>query len=221
MKRLTLPLAVVVVSIAAASSARAQCAFDGPSKAKGFKTNLVRAFAPCPSITFPAPNSQTGTGVPTCAPPKDYSLHNGGFIPRGSGCSVSAKAKLESPCSAGIGTQDCMNIALKAQCTGVTFVDGITPTNEPGWSLNIVARATIDDPDFGDMTTINYPVNIVFPQPVKGKFSLKANTSSILLGLGLEPLPACSEVEIVSLSIKDPDDHIFAKIGAGTRPFGF
>jgi len=222
MKKLTLSLVGVIVLVGAASSAHAQCAFDGPSKAKGMKTSLIRAFAPCPSITFPAPNSQTGTGVPTCAKPYEYGAEPGDngssdteFNAK-SECGVSLTAKLESPCSVPPG--DCMNVAIKARCHGITD-DGVTPTNYPGYKLNIVTRATIDDRTFGDMTVINYPVNIEFPQAYKGKLSLKTDTNTVLTGLGLTTLPACSEVEIVSLSVQDFDGNIFAKLGAGTHPF--
>ena len=210
---------VAVAACCVATNASAQCAFDGPSKAKSIKTSLVRAFVPCPSITFPAPNSQTGTGVPTCAPPFEYG--EGGTLDKKfngrSECGVSLTAKLESPCAVPPG--DCMNVAIKARCKGITL-EGVTPTSEVGWKLNIVARATIDDRTFGDMTVINYPLNIEFPQAYKGKLSLKTDTNTVLTGLGLTTLPACSEVELVSLSVQDPDGNIFAKLGAGTHPGG-
>jgi hypothetical protein len=215
MRKVIVPLVVGAVCCAAVT-AHAQCAFDGPSKAKGFKTSLVRAFAPCPSVTFPIPNSQTGTGVGTCAPPFPYSDPRA-FARKNSGCTVSTSAKLESPCSMPAG--DCMNVSIKAKCTGLTL-EGVTPSDadDQGYKLNIVTRATIDDRTFGDMTSINFPVSIPFSIPVRGKMSLETNTNTLLDDLGLETLPPCSEVEIVSLSVQDPDGNIYAKLGAGTHP---
>ncbi len=217
MRKLTVSLAAVCLVSFAAASAHAQCAFDGPAKAKGIKTSLIRSFAGCPSITFPIPNSQTGTGVPTCAPPYAHSSFL--FANKGSGCSFQTSAKLESPCSFG-SSGDCMNLKLKAKCSGIVQSDGTTPDDTPGWKLATVSRATLNDPDNGDMTVINFPVVIAFPQPVKGKMSFSQDTNHILNALGLASLPACSEVEVVSLTVQDPGSNPFAKIGAGTRPKG-
>jgi len=217
MRKLTVSLAAVALVSFAAASAHAQCAMDGPAKAKGIKTSLIRSFAACPSITFPAPNSQTGTGVPTCAPPYAHSPYQ--FAPKSSGCSFQTSAKLESPCSFN-STGDCMNLALKAKCSGILEPDNVTPTSTPGWKLATVSRATLNDPDNGDMTVINFPVIISFPPPVKGKMSFKTDTNHVLNGLGLASLPSCTQVEVVSLTVQDPASNPFAKIGAGTRPKG-
>ena len=108
MRKLTISLAAVALVGFAAASAQAQCDFNGPGKAKGIKSSLIRSFAGCPSITFAGPNSQTGGGTPTCAPPYAHSPH---FFDEVKGkCDFQAKAKKEDPCSDGSGvpwvTQD-------------------------------------------------------------------------------------------------------------------
>jgi hypothetical protein len=117
-------------------------------------------------------------------------------------------------------TGDCMNLKLKAKCSGVLEPDNVTPTSTPGWKLATVSRATLNDPDNGDMTVINFPVIISFPPPVKGKMSFSTDTNHVLNGLGLASLPSCTQVEVVSLTVQDPASNPFAKIGAGTRPKG-
>jgi hypothetical protein len=216
MKRLTLSLAAIIV-IASVAGAHAQCAMDGPAKAKGLKTSLIRSFAGCPSITFPSPNSSTGGGVPTCAPPYAHSTFL--FDNKSGGCSFSAGAKIESPCSNGQ-PGDCMNLSFKASCKGVLESDGVTPVAGGGWAMSTVGRATLNDPDNGDMTVIDFPIQIPFGVADKGKFGTKTNTNLLLEQLGLPALPACTQVEVVSLAVQDPGGNPFAKLGAGTRPKG-
>jgi hypothetical protein len=216
MKKLAV-FAVLFAAFAFTVNAHAQCAFDGPAKAKGMKTSLIRSFAGCPSITFASPNSSTGGGVPTCAPPYAHSsflFHN-----KNGSCSFSTSAKLESPCS-NSQPGDCMNLSIKASCKGVLESDGVTPVSGSGWSISTVTRATLNDPDNDDMTVIDFPVQIPLSVAVNGSFNSKTNTHILLDNLGLPALPACTQVEVISLAVQDPDGNPFARIGAGTRPKG-
>jgi hypothetical protein len=113
-----------------------------------------------------------------------------------------------------------MNLSIKTGCKGVVESDGVTPVSGPGWALSTVSRATLNDSDNGDMTVIDFPVLIAFPAASKGKFKRKTNTNELLADLGLPALPACTQVEVVSLAVQDPGGNPFAKLGAGTRPKG-
>jgi hypothetical protein len=151
--------------------------------------------------------------VPSCAPPYAHSEFQ--FDNKSGSCNFNTSAKVEDPCKDGSGVP-CMNLSIKSGCKGV--VDALNvPTSASGWSISTVSRATLNDPDNGDMTVIDFPVQIPFPAASKGKLSVKTNTNTILNGLGLAALPACSQVEVVSLSIQDPGGNPFAKLGAGTR----
>lgn len=77
-------------------SALAQCDFDAPAKARGLKSDMVRAFVPCGSgITFASPNTAAASDTPGCTPPTTYS----DFLFNDKGkCSVKSSDKLESPC---------------------------------------------------------------------------------------------------------------------------
>jgi len=217
MRKLTISLAAIALVGFTAAGASAQCDFNGPGKAKGIKSSLIRSFAGCPSVTFPGPNSQTGGGTPTCAPPY---AHSGYLFDEVKGkCDFSAKAKLEDPCAFN-GTGPCMNLSLKIGCSGVLRDDAITPVNgddDAGWALSTVSRATLNDPDNGDMTVIDFPVNVPMSIPKSGKFSAKTDTNHILDLLGLPALPSCAQIEVLSLSVQDPGGNPFAVIGSGTH----
>jgi hypothetical protein len=208
--------AVVVIgtSALAAGDAFAQCAVDGPYKAKGIKTSLIRSFAGCPSATFVIPNSQTGTGVPTCAPPFAHSQYE---FSRPGYCHFSFSAKLMDPCPA-LGPSPCTITTIHVYCTGILDPGGSTLTNTSGWVMSMVLRMTLDDPDNGDMTVIDAPVRVGLPAAVDGRFSLLADLPTLQPTLGLSALPACSQLELVHATLQDPDGNPFAKLGGGTRP---
>jgi len=218
MRKLTVSLAAVALVGFVAASAHAQCAFDGPAKAKGIKSSLIRSFAACPSITFPVPNSTTGTDVPTCSPPYAHSPFF--FANKGSGCSFQTSAKLESPCTFNSTSSDCMNLSLKAKCSGVLKPDNATD-DSPGWKLTTVSRATLNDPDNGDMTVINFPVSFTYSTPEDGEMEIDSSSAEALVplvGANGAALPACTSIEVVDVKIKDPDGRPFARLGGATVP---
>lgn len=218
MKKLLISTAVLATVAFLAGSANAQCDFDDAAKAKGMKTSMVRSYVGCSgSITYAAPNSQTGTGVPTCAPPLPHSPFV--FDNKKGSCSFQTKGKIEAPCKNGSG-DDCYNLQIKAKCTGINDPDTVTPIESGGWSLSTVTRATLDDSGNGDMTVINFPIQVAFQQASKGKIQLKTDSNEILDGLGLAALPPCATVELLTLKIKDPAGDPFATIGSSGRPKG-
>ena len=218
MKSLKLSAVLAAAASLFAGDAFAQCAFDGPAKAYGLTTSLVRAFAGCPAGSFPAPNSQTGTGVPTCSPPYAHSPYE---FDDSSYCKVRLRAKLEDPCSTG-SSSPCTGITGSISCERIMQPggNGMIPAHTHGWVLSMVVRVTLDDLDLGDMTVIDFPIRIQLKGPSGGKliddFRLESNTLSLD-----DLIPPCAEVELVSMSLQDPDGMPFAKIGGGARPRGF
>ena len=206
-----------MVALFTASTASAQCDFNYPNKAKGLKSDMVRAFVPCGSgITFAAANTASQSGTPGCAPTTTYSSFQ--FSDKGK-CSIKSKHKLESPCSTG-SPFDCSNLTLQAKCSGVTIADGVTPIQGPGWLLNTLARATLDDRQNGDQTVIDFPASFEFPDASKGKLKLKADTHgllTLLFGPGNE-LSACTQLETLQVKIVDPLNRPFATMGSSSRP---
>jgi hypothetical protein len=200
-----------------ASGAYAQCAFNTPGKAKTLKSDLVRAYSACPSITFAAPNTSTETSTPACGPP--VPLSNRFFDSEKGKCTIKSKAKVETPCKDGA-VDSCMNVKIKAKCTHLLLPDGMSPENAGGWTLNTISRATFDDPLGGDMTVVDFPAKFDFPQAKNGKIKLKADTNSLLAGLfgAGSNLPACAYLEILGFSVVDPNGNVFAKQGVGAKP---
>lgn len=234
MRRFSIFLAAIALVSFTASIALAQCAFDAPSKAKGMKTDMVRAMVTCGGITFPTPTTLTNAGVPACSPVTPYSAYV--FTPadplaKNKGkCSVKTKTKFESPCSDGsvdpitLLPQDCSNTSLQAKCGGVLNSDGATPvdglTGGQGWALKTVARVTFDDKASGDMTIIDFPAQFNLPDAKKGKLKGKFDTNTLLnelFGDG-SALPGCTMLELKSIAIADPDGNNFAVVGSSSRP---
>jgi len=208
--------AVTAVALFTANTASAQCDFDAPGKAKGMKSDMVRAFVPCGSgITFPSPNTATVAGTPGCVPPTPYSDFL--FDAKGK-CSVKSSAKLESPCSTGT-PGDCSNVTLQAKCGGITNPDGITPISGPGWKLATISRASLNDKANGDMTVIDFPAKFDMGLAAKGKLKMKSDTHALLFSLfgpGNE-LSYCTNLETISVKINDPSGRNFASQGSSTR----
>jgi len=200
--------------------ARAQCAFNGPTKAGLIKSSLVRHYATCPSETFPAPNTSSNTDTPGCAPPYPSSVYQ--FGPKGS-CTFQMKTKLEDPCPDGC-PDPCMRFRYKLKCTDVRdassepIAAGGTGT---GWSLTQVFRATLDDAVRGDMTIVEIPTSVNVPAGDHGKLSMNVDPVDtgllpFFFGCPAHP-PACSSFQLQSLALRDPGGNIFAVLGSSTR----
>jgi hypothetical protein len=81
----------------------------------------------------------------------------------------------------------------------------------PG-TLNVVLRATIEDRDGGDMTTVDYLIQ--FPFQVQGnKAALKTTANARLNQLGLPGLPGCSSIEVLGIHVLDENGNAFATPG--------
>lgn len=217
MGRITTMLAVGGLVLGAAADARAQCAFDAPAKAKVTKSSLVRAYAACPGVTFAAPNTSTMAGVPGCTPPTASSLYE--FDEKGS-CSVRLSHSAKTPCPDAIAAS-CSVVTIVTKCRGILDPGGSALTNAPGWTLNLVHRATTDDDPNGDMTVVDVPFELALPDAANGKLKSTFDFGSCV---GICPifgpsnaLPACTQIEILRLTIRDPDGNAFATLGSSGR----
>ena len=198
-----------------AGLAAAQCAFDAPTKAKGIKTSMVRAYAGCPGITFPSPNTSTMTGVPGCAPP--FALSPFEFGPDGS-CSLKSSQSIESPCPIAP-LSGCAMLQITARCTDIRDPGGATQTTAPGWAINLVLRITEEDPSSGDLTVIDVPLQVSFPQARNGRMRLNRLLPECLLHVfpcGVE-WGACTSLQLLYAAVADPDGNIFAVVGSSSR----
>lgn len=234
MKKITLPLAVVALVGLYAGTASAQCAFD-VAPAKGIKSSMVRDYASCPGTEHPSSNTETEGGTEACTPviPSEVG-GNGSLYSYGDKgkCDVNISAKLVKDCSlavdsagASLGLQSgpCHITYVSSKCSGLLGTDGVTPigATDAGWSLATLTRATFDDATNGDMTVIDFPVTFTYSIPSSGKMSIKSSSAQELIplvGVNNADLPSCTSLQMVDISIKDPDGLPFAKQGGATKP---
>lgn len=238
MKKVILTLSAVALVGAYASAASAQCDFNAISKAKGLKGSMIRAFAGCPSTEHPAANTVTGGGVPGCTPvvPKGGAVNGSHYMfdPGKGSCSVQTQSKITPDCSQitddngdplGLPVGPCHVTYVKGKCSGILQADGLTPINasdDAGWKLATLTRATLDDSTNGDMTVLDFPVSFPFDDPSNGKISVSGNSAEALSQI-VSPtsaaLPTCTQLEIVNVWVRDSSSNhaIFASLGSGTR----
>jgi len=183
-------------------------------KAKGLKSDMVRAYSGCPGVTFSAPNASTMAGVPACGPPTVMSTYQ--FGPKGA-CKVRIQQRAEFPCL-GICGSDCANLLIRATCKDIQDSVGAPIESNP-WVLRLLARATLDDDDAGDVTIIDLPPSeFFFSQASNGKIKLKQDLySGVLDPCSWPVLPPCMMTEWLSVKIADPDGKVFATLGSSTR----
>jgi len=192
----------------------AQCAFGGAPAGKGMKASFIRLHLGCPQITpFPAPNSQTAEGVPSCAPP--YPLPSPYTFEAGmkSSCTLTHRLKRVQPCWNG-SSDACPSSKLKVKCSGILDPDD-APTNDPGFQLVATVRITADDPTSGDMTVFDLPIE--FPLATnKGKLTLDAGPELLPPIFGPLAATSCVQIQFLRILIEDPEGRNFAVAGVGT-----
>jgi hypothetical protein len=154
-------------------------------------------------------------GVAACAPPAPISDYL--FDPKGS-CSLTIKHETFEQCPDELGGP-CTNLRTSVKCRGLLEPDALTLSESPGWELGLVVRLTYDDDPNGDMTLIDTPLRLAFPQPtapgsLKGRFNLGTCIDYFPC---FNHLTACAQVEVISATIYDPDGNAFAKLGSSGR----
>jgi len=234
MKKITFTLAAAALVGLYASNASAQCAFN-TVPAKGIAGSLIRNYAPCPGTEHPSANTSTEGGTDACTPvipagvDGDATLYS--FSAKGK-CSFKASAKLESDCSAltagdgsslGLEAKPCHVTYVSSKCSGILGTDGVTPigASDDGFALATLSRATVNDATNGDMTIIDFPVTFNYSTPSKGGMEVASSSAEALVplvGVNNADLPACTQIEIVNVVVKDPAGLPFAKLGGGTKP---
>ncbi len=160
---------------------------DGTKTKPTHGAALVRAYAPCL-----APNDQTLDGLPACSPP------------------------VSSPCS--FSTASVLVTAISGEPT-VVVAARASKLSGPGtcrtgvYALQLLVRATSDDPTCLDQTctfadfTVSHPLGAAGSKSPKIKFALE------------DVLPAefaDSNLEIVAVTLVDPDGTPLATTGLGT-----
>lgn len=230
-------LSAVAVAVTCHGSAAAQCDFNAVAKGKGMTTSLVRAFAGCPSTpSHPFVNSSTGTGVPACAYawPAALDGETTPYVldPATGFCGLKTRVAIEKDCSAlldadgsglGLRAGPCHVTSIRAKCKGILRLDTtpIDGAQDEGWMLSMIARASFDDPEGGDMTVVDLPLWLPFGTPSKGRIALDGNSAQaladLLVGSADAALPTCTTMAITRVRLHDPEGLPFAVLGTATR----
>jgi hypothetical protein len=217
-----------VTLLAFGTTASAQCSFDHPKKAQKFQGEFVQAFVSCGNPGGNTPNTTTEGGVPGCAPPETFNEAAGNLssgwrwdplagqgklqLKAKKACTGKAKGTSMPACDPAdtvLNPPGHVDLEVALKLKGVVDADG--PATGLG-ELAMLARLTMDDWTGGDMTIIDFPVH--FPFDLKdGKAGLKSSADALLNSLGVQSLPACTNLDIVNIGVLDENGNRFANLG--------
>jgi hypothetical protein len=217
---LTAGAAVAALSFAGIASAATPCpvTYQHPAKGAKLTSNLVQAFVSCGNPGGNTPNATTETGtVPTCYPAQTFNEKagspNAGWLwgPKSSG-SIAFKAgknKVVDPLNT---DPDAIDLYITLKMADIRNGGG-SAEGQPG-SVATVARATLIDRANNDlMTVIDFPTGFGFTVGAGGKVQKKTSATEILNALLQPALPRCTQIEVVSVLVKDTPGNFFANLG--------
>lgn len=216
MRSLLCIVAVAVALAVTAGPANAGCDYEHPRKAKDFQCSLVQAFVSCGNPGGNTPNTTTASGVPGCTPPETFNQGAGSPINGWQWWEQRSVGKLqfrEISGNFGANTRD-----LKVKMRLRRILNGTGGLASGSGTLSTLARTTMEDtvvtaPGKGtDMTIIDFPAPFSFAM-TNGNASLTTSANTLIAGLGLDPLPGCTSLEVVSLQVLDPNGNPFAVCG--------
>jgi hypothetical protein len=199
-----------------ASLASAQCNYEHPKQAKQIKAALTQAFVSCLNPGGNTPNTTTEGGVPSCAPPMTFHEQSGspggGWLwdeLKGKG-DVSFKAAKNKAVHILNPPNDTADLAVQLKMSGI--LNTLSAPAGGNGTLATVARATLEDRTGGPMTVVDFPAG--FPiTAIGGKVQLKTTANALLNGIGQPGLPGCTNIELVNVTVVDPQSDNFAAIG--------
>ncbi len=209
---------VAAATGASVESAHAQCAFDEPTRngvaySGRFFSTLVQAYVGCGVVGGNTPNTTTIGALPACSPPETGNQQAGSptngwrfsQVPNQSYGRVLIQ-RLNGVFTNPAGVRDTqIRIELKK------IIDFFGPANSTG-TLQIILRATTNDPTGGDMTVIDYPVQLQVPL-VSGNATIITSLATILASTVGPRFPDCTSHEILSVEVYDPNFILFAVPG--------
>lgn len=215
-------LALGSASLASAASVPCAVTYQHPSSAKQIKASLTQAFVSCNNPGGNTPNATTETGtVPTCFPAETFHENAGSpalgwtWAAKSSG-SITFKAgknKLMGPPDYAQNTDpNAIDLYIQIKISGILDNTGVA--SGTNGSVQTVARATLIDraEQSAPMTVIDFPTGFGVPV-TNGKISKKTSATVILDALNQPALPACTNIEVVSVLVKDPNGNTFANLG--------
>jgi hypothetical protein len=230
MKRLTYGLAFLVAAVALAPPrVSAQCAFDRPTHGSttntgDLRTSLVQAYVACGNPGGNTPNAAYLGIVPACSPPETLNVQAGSPVSgwRFSQVPGQSWGRLEMNRQSGVfvNPSGIRDMRIRLTLKQIVQTNGTTPVaaGTPG-TIALLLRSTVSDPVNGDMTMIDFPVNIPFAFTTAGI----VNNATTILGNVMNSsfgfrFPDCASIEIVSVAVLDSNSNVFAVPGIRVIP---
>lgn len=110
---------------------------------------------------------------------------------------------------------------VRSRCHGLLYGSGNPIRNSDGWYLLTMLRWSLNDPDSGDVTVVDFPIAYEYSDFAgPGSISLESTSAEQLvplLGVEYAGLPSCTNAEVVRIMILSPGDLPFAVPGFSTR----
>jgi len=206
-----LRLAVLVgLIIVLPARAHGQCVFGRPFRANKIKTSLTQSFVPCGTISGNAPNDSTEGGVPSCSPPETFAALAGNNHTGWRFDTVIGTGQIQLTSVRAFPADNLYgDVAVQLKLVGI--VNAFGPVTGIG-KLACGVRATVDDPMGGDMTLVDGAL-LADVSVTGGRANLKTSFDTMLSDMGQPGLPACSNVELLFVSVEDPLGDAFASSG--------
>jgi hypothetical protein len=215
-------IAIVGTIAVIPARAAAQCAFNGPHGSSGstgyFVSSLVRAFVSCGNPGGNTPNTTSVGGIPTCQPVETFHQQAG---------SPSGGWRFDNGSSYGVvkirrtsgGDNSPFPPTLRDASVYLKMYHIAQEGGGPGHfasghgAVQIVFRITSDDYANGDMTYVDFPAGFAFTLN-GGYVSMTKKLGDLMRdGLSQPRFPDCTSIEVVSVTVVDPNGNIFAVPG--------
>jgi hypothetical protein len=212
MRSLVMALGVALLAVSPAS---AQCTYPhGQQSALNGWTRMMQAFVPCGGLDCdgtagaPIANNTTAGGMPSCSPPQTY--HQMAGSPAGGWrfdpFTGRARFRLDA--------QPGPNVRIRVQVADIR--DANSPADAPVGrtaSAYMIFRFTFNDAGT-DMTVIDFPLSVPLPiTSTSGDGSFDTTMNALLAAIGQPPLAPCTNVELLEITVLDPNSNKFLRPG--------
>jgi hypothetical protein len=196
----------------------AQCVFNLPNGSSSYigsiSTSLVRAFVSCNNVGGNTANSETETGVASCQPVETFDQRDGtpnGGWRFGPGTSYGRLTITRTSANYPQYPLALRDAVVKVKLYHIQSTDGGFASGIG--RVNLILRATSDDPLSGDMTRFDFPFGFDIELSGIGSGSVAKKLGELLSPLGQPPFPDCTSIEVLRVFIQDPSGNVFAVPG--------
>jgi hypothetical protein len=168
--------------------------------------------------TFPSTSTALGGALFACQPPETFNEQAGG-PPTGWLWGPKTQAKIQfkalaKPGNPTVTPADAADLVVQVKAKDIEQV-GFVPADGTEGNLEILSRTTLTDRTNGSVTAADFLLNVrlpVFGGKINVKTSVDQQLNSVENG-GLDSLPHCTSIEILSVVMQDELSHNFGTLG--------